>query len=534
MTPTALNNICNWFGIQDDLSVIDTDSLEAKLIYKTLTQAYDFFPTALKIYVLGRTGAGKTTFINHFLTSGKTHMSTSGYMDCTNAIQYCRLDSNLIVFDTPGSGGNEEFENVTRVAIGLPQLSEPDLSPISSFPVFDYSQPDSRVKARVMSVQNWQHPSNLEIFSPDILFYLIAPQRQFLRDDKQFLGSILQFVADILGEQKQSSYANRIIFGLNTFYKNGEPLYTQANVDDVINGIKALYRKYYSGDPMIVSINCETGSGIKQFLDHLMKILPVEQTVNLKNFLENTRALAIGKAHKTYRRGICQIAAYVSRLPSDTNIQGVPVIETAAIAVVEYGLLVFGLKGQKDLFQSLKRLISDMVHRIKSECISVIKCSVPVTEDIEYTYLAPVDKEGRECSNHKAISGKKDFYESVLNGDDYDDCKEELFVRTKYKTGILQGIPVIRGYEEEALTAPQEYGILSINFLLGLGIGIEKALTTDPSSANIDSIVRDRSAAVSSCLDPVTNRIKVLCRDFRNGSRDELMQLLSDMIASLK
>ena len=78
--------------------------------------------------VFGHTGVGKTTTINRLLTSNI--FPTTGQLSCTKSLAVGQHPDGLIFYDSPGIGDEPEQENITRVALGIPQRNDQLVSKI--------------------------------------------------------------------------------------------------------------------------------------------------------------------------------------------------------------------------------------------------------------------------------------------------------------------------------------------------------------------------------------------------------------------
>lgn len=90
--------------------------------------------TPATVVLAGTTHTGKSTIAN--VLFGAAVARTEVYTDVTGQIAVARLPSGLVVVDTPGVGGmNDDFENVTRRYLGLPELT--GLAEAKRIPIVD-------------------------------------------------------------------------------------------------------------------------------------------------------------------------------------------------------------------------------------------------------------------------------------------------------------------------------------------------------------------------------------------------------------
>jgi Fe2+ transport system protein B len=78
--------------------------------------------SAPRIAIVGATSVGKSSLVNALFGSVISHVSLTA--DTTSEVVRVEFPSGLVIYDTPGVFGSEEFENITRMFLGLPQLDQ--------------------------------------------------------------------------------------------------------------------------------------------------------------------------------------------------------------------------------------------------------------------------------------------------------------------------------------------------------------------------------------------------------------------------
>jgi GTPase Era involved in 16S rRNA processing len=243
-------------------------SIRAKFIIEKLST----FPhniSSINIFATGRTHSGKTTLGNRLL--GIDYFLSTGRQDCTKEINLIEFPIGLKYFDLPGVCSDDRLENYNRVALNVPQFEE--------FPVVD--------EVTLARFQENQDPSeqNLSIshyaslgFNPDLVYYLIAPDKQFARGDRKYLRDLLKRHQNII-----------YVFNMFANKQTGSSYYaTEANIEDVATQLLKVHQSIL-GDgskPAIVGVNCWTGEGISELLHQSKQILPGEKGLLFEQLIE--------------------------------------------------------------------------------------------------------------------------------------------------------------------------------------------------------------------------------------------------------
>ena len=222
--------------------------IRAKLIIEKLSS----FPEnigAINIFATGRTHSGKTTLGNRLL--GIDYFLSTGRQDCTKEINLIEFSIGLKYFDIPGVCSDDRLENYNRVALNIPQVED--------FPFVDGVTLARYKENQVPSEENLSISkyTNLQL-KPDLIYYLIAPDKQFARGDRKYLRDLLK-------------HHQNIIYVFNMFVNRQTGISysaTETNIADVTNQILKVHHTICGKDspPVIVGVNCWTGEGISELL----------------------------------------------------------------------------------------------------------------------------------------------------------------------------------------------------------------------------------------------------------------------------
>ncbi|WP_199247215.1 hypothetical protein [[Phormidium] sp. ETS-05] len=229
--------------------------IRAKFIIEKLSK----FPqniSSINIFATGRTHSGKTTLGNRLL--GIDYFLSTGRQDCTKEINLIEFPIGLKYFDLPGVCSDDRLENYNRVALNVPQFEE--------FPFVDELTLARYKDNQSPSEQNLSisHYASLN-FKPDLVYYLIAPEKQFARGDRKYLRDLLK-------------RHQNIIYVFNMFVNKQTGVSysaTEANIQDVATQIIKVYRSILGDNhkPVIVGVNCWTGEGISELLHQSKEML---------------------------------------------------------------------------------------------------------------------------------------------------------------------------------------------------------------------------------------------------------------------
>jgi hypothetical protein len=210
----------------------------------------------------GRTHSGKTTLGNS-LIGIEYFMPSTGKQDCTDEVNLIEFPIGLKYFDLPGVCSDDHLENYNRAALGIKQIDEFDL--VNKLTLATYAENQS-VQRQVFNISEFQAIH----FNPDLIFYLIAPDKLFLAIDKAYLKDLLK------------KYSHKVIYVFNMFAdkeSGGILSATEQNIADVRNAVQKTHNSVLGEEnlPVIVHVNCWTGEGIYELIEVSYQTLGVEK-----------------------------------------------------------------------------------------------------------------------------------------------------------------------------------------------------------------------------------------------------------------
>lgn len=322
-------------------------AIQAKFIVERLAN----FPTSLgnvNIFITGRTGSGKTTLGNR-LSGIDDLMPSSGHQDCTDEINLIKFAIGLNYFDLPGVCSNDRLENYNRAALGLQQVE--DFPIVDSLTLVQYLENQSSEKES-FSVNDFSQQ-----FKPDIIFYLIAADKQFLRHDCIYLQDLL----------KQHS---QIIYVLNTF-SNKRAIESQSatseNITDVVSKINKVHISAFGEtcQPEIVKINCWTGEGIAELMTSAKQMLEADKQKVFDELINYQNEKAPVEFSNQVKREILRFAAHVAcQKPIDTDDK---CLYDACNNLWEF--ITTSLGKSKEISSCIQDLINAQIRAVNNKCV---------------------------------------------------------------------------------------------------------------------------------------------------------------------
>lgn len=238
-------------------------SIRAKFLIEKLSDLPSGF-SSISLCATGRTGSGKTTLGNRLIGSDY-FMPSTGEQDCTDEVNLVEFPSGLKYFDLPGVAGvasKGKLENYNRVALGIEQRRK--FQNVNDLTLSQYGV-GCEPRKNIFTVSEFRQRQILE---PDLILYIIAPDKQFLDVDCLYLG-------DLLSRYSQVIY----VFNMFADKQTGSIYATEQNIRDVATRIKEVHTFVLGEEsqPIIVPVSCWTGEGISELISCACKVLGREK-----------------------------------------------------------------------------------------------------------------------------------------------------------------------------------------------------------------------------------------------------------------
>lgn len=324
-------------------------AIRANLIIQKLVD----FPTnvdRINIFATGRTGSGKTTLGNR-LIGIDYFMPSSGYQDCTDEVNLIKFPMGLNYFDLPGVCSDDRLENYNRVALGLEQVE--DFPFVENLALAKYSK-DKTSEKQNFSISEF----SLQQFKPDLIFYLIAP-------DKQFLSVDCTYLRDLLQQHCQVIYVFNMFASKET---SSEHFASPQNISDAVNKLTKIHTSVLgkTSQPVIVQVNCWTGEGISELIARSGEMLGSEKG---RLFEELIRY----QSEKTPDKYVCQVKEEILKIlahaacqkPDGTSRSGETLLEDCQIL---WEFISGLLTKPQEMPSFVQQVIKAQVYTIISQC----------------------------------------------------------------------------------------------------------------------------------------------------------------------
>lgn len=268
--------------------------IRAKFIIEKLAN-YPQNISHINIFATGRTHSGKTTLGNRLL--GIDYFLSTGRQDCTKEINLIEFPIGLKYFDLPGVCSDDFLENYNRVALNVSQFE--DFPLVSEVSLLRYKQ-DQSPSEQNLSISHYESLS----FKPDLVYYLIAPDKQFARGDRKYLRDLLKRHQNII-----------YVFNMFVNKQTGMSYFaTEANIQDVTTQILKVHRDILGegSQPMIVGVNCLTGEGISELLHQSQQILSGQKGIIFQELINYQQQKTPDEYVSQVKRELVRIYAHAA------------------------------------------------------------------------------------------------------------------------------------------------------------------------------------------------------------------------------
>ena len=198
-----------------------------------------------RIALVGMTSAGKSSLINTLF--GQKVADVKRTPDTTRTIFKIEFENGLIIYDTPGVGGNEEYENYTRMFLGLPQ--DPDLEMVDNIPY------ETLLDGTIEYLDEKQIP---KIAKVDVVLFVIDASRTMTRFDRKLLS---EFVLQL--ERKYQSQVTIVATHLDKLHE-----LTEEERNHILKSIAL------TTNGQAIPVANPTSEGIPELVDHLFRSMP--------------------------------------------------------------------------------------------------------------------------------------------------------------------------------------------------------------------------------------------------------------------
>lgn len=305
------------------------------------------FVTDVSVFLTGRTGSGKTTLVN--LLAGENYFCSTGFQDCTNEINLLELPIGLKVFDLPGVCSDDRLENYNRAAFAIEQLA--DLDNVDNLTIVKKSADKLPIK------YDYKASEFSEKFKSDLIFLLFAPDKQFLRHDREYLTELLK-------------HHHQVIYLFNMFAdeQGNQNFATPQNIADATEKITRIHKSILGEDkqPKIIHLNCKTGEGIDKLFKSSREILGLEKGKLFQELIDYQNAYAPDAYVSRIKQEVLGLSAYTAcQKPSLNNNQELWETFKQLWNFLNETLL----EKAQTIPEVVEQAIKDLVEEITTECV---------------------------------------------------------------------------------------------------------------------------------------------------------------------
>ncbi|GGN13934.1 hypothetical protein FHR83_003799 [Actinoplanes campanulatus] len=551
----------------DLLRILTLRHLESEGLLGAYREQGGLFASPAVVCVTGRTSAGKTTIGN--LLFGEDVMPSTGRLNCTDYIGSLLLRSNLCYIDTPGAGSRENYENVTRLALGLPLLGRLE---VPTMKVRDY-RPDEPDTYDEFEIPASEWPTRSAAYQPDAIVYVIAPHAGFGRDDAHFLQDML------------TAHGAKLVICLNRFRRSGVDLLTPENLLDARDEVEEVYRRVFPGgeiQPRFVELDALGGLGIGDLTREICRTIPSAKLGKVQAVLDGElKEFAARERDRRHRRVLHRIAARLALYTVDQHLGDADVLAEAATAVAQHTAVTFdGMDALAKVDIEIGNLVEAGVGKardLRTEAVTTDRVETrerpiyhrtPRIETFESTsYIKDVRHRVVKEKQQKGFFGfvgayfeaGVDHVAEALGGNldpesharinararerTYDTV--ERTVAEEYQTPVQRIEQRVTGYDEEIVATVTEVvsvvpevvgkrslagGVPVIELLVGVGHGVRRHLAGDGSG--VEACIAAAQQQAELALHPERTRLDKLAHE---GGQAEaaIVGVLDDRLAGM-
>lgn len=256
----------------------------------------------IDIFVTGRTTSGKTTLGNRLI--GEEYFLCLGYQNTTKEINLVEFPSGLRYFDLPGVDSDDRLENYNRATLGLEQVENFPFVKELTLARYRENQPPQKQNYSLADFKNLQ-------LKPDLIFYLIAPNKQFSRGEEEYLWDLLK-------------YHQQVIYVFNMFVDRqtmSSHIVTPQNFADVESIVTEIHKDALGNNnqPIIVKVNCLTGEGISELLTRSHQVLGDEKGKLFKELIHYQQQKTPDEYVHQVKRELLKVFAHAACQKPDGN-----------------------------------------------------------------------------------------------------------------------------------------------------------------------------------------------------------------------
>ncbi|MFD7135560.1 hypothetical protein [Streptomyces sp. NPDC059894] len=550
------------------LRAVTLGDLEGRGVVEEIQSHDRLFGLPVYQFAVGQTGAGKTSLGN--LLFGERAMRSTGYQDCTDYIGMLRLRSDLWYFDTPGAGGDEQYENFARLALGLEQIRG---RKAESFELLDFTDASLEGEKVVGVLRTEVAAADRdrefgEKYPPDVIVYLVVPQRLFLRPDQDYLRDMLE------------RYGDKVVVALNTW----ESATRDVDVLNVRRQITSVYQDVFgtSVEPRFVQFDALSGTGVHDLTRALCQVIAPEKLGGMQAVLDgDLKEHARRERSLHYRRTVNRIAARLALNTVDQQAGNQDLVAVAAKGVSQFGVLTFEAGAAA---AALRDALADLVDRearsvrekqsekVVTKDLTTRKRDI-VTKEPQFDLVETTRKEKKKITREvENVTGTGflntlkehakatvDQIDNALGGggwEKHDALRERARRNSVHRTTSTVHeeveVPVteirqkVVGYQEKVLATVEEVvdvtervigtkalkgGLPVIELLLSVGTGVEAYCLAEDGRDGIDTYVERERQRIAIVLDRAEPQLSKLLRK-GHDAEEEIAVLLDRLLAT--